>query len=283
MSLLTVVKDPSLFLTKVEPMLIENEAQNNLLLGLLYRAINQKEGLEDYFFAYVEKNDEVVLSFIKTPNQKLIMASSAAIKLDEGRKVVQELLQLNISLPGMIGEKNLVTNFSSIWEEQTHQTINVDMEQLIYKLEVVNRELIGPGTMRIATEQDIDKISKWVFQFSLATPETLSEEDARKIAEETVRASAIYLWVVNDEIVSMARKSRPSLNGIVVSLVYTPDEFRKKGYASSLVATLSQHLLDEGYQFCSLYTDLANLTSNHIYKEIGYKPVAESVMYSFEN
>ena len=31
----------------------------------------------------------------------------------------------------------------------------------------------------------------------------------------------------------------------------------------------------------SLYTDLANPTSNHIYQVIGYEPVTEAVMVSF--
>jgi predicted GNAT family acetyltransferase len=281
MSILTVVKDPSFFLSKVESMLVENEAQNNLILGLLYRSIKLKDEAEDYFFAFVEKNDEVVLCFIKTPNKKLIMANSRPIALDEIRHVVQELLQLNVSIPGMIGEKQLVTDFVSIWQEQTNCKKNVDMEQLIYKLEEVNQNTIGTGEMRQANEQDIVKISHWIYDFSLVTPEELSIEEARNIADESVKAGTIFLWLDNGEVVSMARKSRPSINGIVISLVYTPKEIRKKGYASSLVASLSQHLLNEGYKFCSLYTDLANPTSNHIYKEIGYNPVAESVMYSF--
>jgi predicted GNAT family acetyltransferase len=156
------------------------------------------------------------------------------------------------------------------------------MEQLIYQLEVVNKKVIGVGLMRVASDQDIERITQWIYEFSLVTPDQLSVDAARNLAQESVHAGSIYLWTINNKVVSMARKARPSKNGIVVSLVYTPIEERKKGYASSLVATLSQHLLDEGYQFCSLYTDLSNPTSNHIYREIGYKPIAESVMYSFK-
>ncbi|NLT43149.1 MAG: GNAT family N-acetyltransferase, partial [Anaerolineae bacterium] len=49
------------------------------------------------------------------------------------------------------------------------------------------------------------------------------------------------------------------------------------------VAALSQMLLDRGRRFCFLYTDLANPTSNHIYQEIGYHPVADSVMLRFQD
>ena len=63
--------------------------------------------------------------------------------------------------------------------------------------------------------------------------------------------------------------------------MYTPPQHRGNGYASALVAAQSQWLLDNGYEFCFLYTDLANPTSNAIYERIGYSQVAEAGMYSF--
>jgi len=46
-----------------------------------------------------------------------------------------------------------------------------------------------------------------------------------------------------------------------------------------VVAALSQHLLDEGFSFTSLFTDLANPTSNQIYMNIGYQPLAGQFLY----
>ena len=46
------------------------------------------------------------------------------------------------------------------------------------------------------------------------------------------------------------------------------------------MAALSQLLLDRGYGFCFLYTDLANPTSR-IYQQIGYEPVCDVVEYQF--
>ena len=48
------------------------------------------------------------------------------------------------------------------------------------------------------------------------------------------------------------------------------------------VAELSRNILQSGKEFCTLYTDLANPTSNSIYMKIGYKPVCDSVEYTFE-
>jgi predicted GNAT family acetyltransferase len=64
-------------------------------------------------------------------------------------------------------------------------------------------------------------------------------------------------------------------------MVYTPPEYRRRGYASASVAALSQSLLNQGHQFCFLFTDLANPTANHIYQDIGYQPVGDWHQYSF--
>ena len=45
--------------------------------------------------------------------------------------------------------------------------------------------------------------------------------------------------------------------------------------------TLSQLLLNEGYRHCFLFTDLANPTSNKIYKAIGYEQVCDMDEYGF--
>ena len=44
---------------------------------------------------------------------------------------------------------------------------------------------------------------------------------------------------------------------------------------------VSQYLLDSGRKFCTLFTDLANLTSNHIYQEVGYEAVCDVDEYKF--
>ena len=42
------------------------------------------------------------------------------------------------------------------------------------------------------------------------------------------------------------------------------------------MATLSQAQLDAGKRACNLHTDLANPTSNGVYRRIGYLKIAES-------
>jgi predicted GNAT family acetyltransferase len=70
-------------------------------------------------------------------------------------------------------------------------------------------------------------------------------------------------------------------DGDVVSIATCPrrsarSASRSRGYASALVAGLTQHLLDEGVAFCCINTDLTNPTTNRIYPAIGYRPICDT-------
>jgi hypothetical protein len=119
--------------------------------------------------------------------------------------------------------------------------------------------------------------------------EALQEEAVPDRLEQSVEAflsadpalRGLALWEVDGSPVSMAGYTGPTPHGIRVSYVYTPAEHRRKGYASACVAALSQQLLDRGFDFCFLFTDLHNPTSNHIYQQIGYQPVVDVDSYRF--
>ena len=77
----------------------------------------------------------------------------------------------------------------------------------------------------------------------------------------------------------MAASARPTKRAIAVNGVYTPREWRRRGYATACVAALSELLLQRGFELCVLYTDLSNPTSNSIYTQIGYRPLRDFLMF----
>jgi predicted GNAT family acetyltransferase len=105
--------------------------------------------------------------------------------------------------------------------------------------------------------------------------------DAR-LGTEDPQSRGLYFWV-DGAPVSMAGYTGPTPHGIRVGPVYTPPELRGRGYASALVAQMSQALLDGGRSFCFLFTNLANPTANHIYEQIGYEPVVDMDVYTFSS
>jgi predicted GNAT family acetyltransferase len=138
--------------------------------------------------------------------------------------------------------------------------------------------------LRQATAADLDLVAQWFVDFTeqaLPDIETLTLNEAHEQVKIRIERGMIYLWE-DGEVVSLAGSSRPTPNGIAIGPVYTPPQFRGKGYASSCVAQLSQLLLDQGRSFITLFTDLANPTSNRIYQNIGYRPVCDYTVYRFE-
>lgn len=66
------------------------------------------------------------------------------------------------------------------------------------------------------------------------------------------------------------------------SLAMVATDRRDRGYASALVADVSDFVLTRGDR-CILYTDLDNPTSNSIYRALGYRAVAEALKYRFDD
>jgi uncharacterized protein len=273
----TVYENPQEFLQKTEGFLLKREAENNLPLGLLYQAADPDSPYKNPVLALIERETETLAALIMTPPHYLIW-SAGDIPDDAAAFVLRGLLERNISFPGIVAPKDTAHLIEAEWKKLTGAGSELVMDQRIYILDKVNDLPYAGGTLALASEKDEDLVAGWISGFSRATPEnTLSIEEGRKKARQFIAERSVYLWLADGRPVSMAKKARPTKNGVVVNLVYTPDEERKKGYASACVAALSRELL-KSYKFCSLYTDLANPTSNHIYQEIGYKPVADSVM-----
>ena len=91
----------------------------------------------------------------------------------------------------------------------------------------------------------------------------------------------VAIWE-DGEAVSLSGYGARTPHGIRIGPVYTPPELRGRGYASALVASLTQQLLSGGRDFCFLFTDLANPTSNSIYQRVGYRPVTDIEVWKFE-
>ena len=151
----------------------------------------------------------------------------------------------------------------------------------IYELRQVTTPTGVPGALRVATELDFDLVARWNYGFHQDAGLEGTAEEARESAERWIDDRNAFLWD-DGRPVSMAVKTRHTTHGMTVSGVYTPPEVRRRGYAGACVAALSQQMLDAGWEFCTLFTDLANPTSNSVYQKIGYRPVCDFDEYLFE-
>lgn len=271
------------FTKEVKPFLEKNEAVNNLPLGVLgeiSRNIDRYGDEKPFLGCVIDDKDDIVLVTIMTPPHNLIITGDRHHLEEAIIEAVNYLINANVEIPGVIGAPNVAGMFVNLWTQKTGSNSEVTMDQRIYRLDKVNDIVDNPGKLRKANFHDFDIVKVWVNNFvEDCFGERVSDERAEKTTKHLIDSERLFIWDNNGP-VSMACKMRPTKNGIVVGEVYTPPEHRKKGYGTSCVAALSQMLLDEGYKFCSLYTDLSNPTSNSIYMKIGYKPIEDSTVYS---
>ena len=162
------------------------------------------------------------------------------------------------------------------------------MGQGVFSLERVRPVPQASGRARPAERGDRALILEWLETFTAeALPEeTFDREQTERGVSRRLEAgdgdAGIWLWEDGGHAVALAAYGGPTPDGIRLGPVYTPAEHRRRGYATGLVAAVSSWLLEHGRRRCYLYTDLANPTSNGIYRRIGYEQVAESAEYGYE-
>ena len=273
-----VIDDPGEFLEQAGPLLLEDEARHNLMLGLASTLRDHPQRYPDFRLWLVEKDGEPVGAALRTAPHNLVLARA------RDDSAVDALAQaVDDELPGVVGSVPEVEQFARAWASRNGVTAEVRIAQGVFALERVEPVTDVPGAMRSATSEDRPLLLEWYLAFAVeALP---GEPDEERMASEldhrlTAGDAGIVLWD-DDGAVSMAGFGGSTPNGIRIGPVYTPPELRGRGYASALVAELSSSLLADGRRFCFLYTDLANPTSNRIYERIGYVRVCESAEIEF--
>ncbi len=157
------------------------------------------------------------------------------------------------------------------------------MHSMSYELTMVMfPESMPAGSFQFAQEGHAEILLKYMNDMQDDLNATVRVEYTLEHIHNFIAGKRIGIWLVDDQPVSMAMSNRPpQLRSIGISAVYTPNEYRGKGYASAVVASLSQELLNQGYQRINLFTDLSNPTSNKIYKAIGFKEVCDYQEFKF--
>ena len=269
------------FLARAQSTLEQREAANNLMVGIAVRLHEYPERIKTPpWLATVEDGERLVAAAVMTPPHRLILHAEGDDP-EPLQLLAHTLVADGWRVPGVGGLKDTSRAFAEIWSAVTGRPHRAGMNERIYELRrVIPPEPPVPGRLRVATEDDTALMSDWVWGFIQDAGLDGTVEGAREIAELRIADRDLFIWD-NGGPVSTVTKTRHSTHGIVISLVYTPPAHRNRGYASAAVAALSQQLLDAGWEFCSLFTDLANPTSNSIYQRIGYRPVADFDEYLF--
>jgi predicted GNAT family acetyltransferase len=263
------------FLQKAQDYLEKSEAVNSLMLGICLGLAEHPERIQrPPYLAILEEGGQPAVVAVQTPPQKLVIYSQQPAGVLDWSLLIQNLIDQQHAIPGVVGPAPQVETFAAAWDISNEVSHKPGLHMRIYELTRVISPGFSPGRLRLAIPSDHEIISRWVYAFQLEALGEGSMDQARETARTRIQDGDIFLWEIRQP-VSMAAKARPTRHGVTVNEVYTPPEYRGKGYASSCVASLSHYLLNSGWKFCTLFTDMSNPTSNSIYQKIGYQPVCD--------
>jgi predicted GNAT family acetyltransferase len=190
-----------------------------------------------------------------------------------------------LPLAGVFGPSPEAAAFAVTWRALTGQPARRAVAmQLCRATEIRPPSPAAPGRLRPGAAGDVGTVAGWLAAFN---EEALGEvradpAAAQRVATELVAPGRRQLSIWDDGgPVSMAVAGGFTAHGARIFAVYTPPERRRHGYASACVAEVSRQVLASGRRFACLFHDRANPTAAHIYREIGYEPVAAFDDYRF--
>jgi uncharacterized protein len=268
------------FLDVAGHFLVAREAEHQLILGICGTLRDDPDAYPRApYLATVSADGRVVAAAIQTPPFRLVLS-----EVDD-RRAIDLLVEDTVErdLPGVFGPVDVVRMFIDAWIRRGGRPAAIEQHERSYQLTAVRPGRPTAGGWRVAGLDDRPIVLTWIEAFMLEAFGDVDQEEVQTRTDRWLAGSerTLYLWE-NDGPVSLCGVGYPTPNGIRVGPVYTPPDERGKGYASALVAAVSQAELDAGRRYCFLFTDLANPTSNHIYQAIGYEPVRDVDLWVFE-
>jgi GNAT superfamily N-acetyltransferase len=270
-----LTSDPAEFQATTFPFLEQDPIRHTVILGnVAERAAGTRpaDPSPSYFVSVHDDTGAVLGAAMRTPDRPVHLG---ALRADLAAEVAEAYADLVPELGSVAGDRAAVRAFAERWGELHGTTGTESKGARLHKLEKLT-PLPAEGSPRPMREDDVQVAAEWVsdgFREEFATPDL-------PWAEHQLQRGTMWMWEADGEPVSMVAYHLPLFGVCRVGPVYTPPEHRRHGYAGALTGDVSARILANGNQAC-LYTDLANPTSNKIYAQLGYVPVADFIELTF--
>ncbi|MCL2397417.1 MAG: hypothetical protein FWC93_05050 [Defluviitaleaceae bacterium] len=252
--------DVKAFHADVFDVLMENEAQNLIILGNVIMGAEGRDTFgwrnpANWVMATAANDGRISLVGLMTPPFNLTLYAVGNTVDDAAvQRLMNGLIEANIPVPGVTTEKSLAEAFTAAYCTAKGLDHKIHMSQRIYELTAVNPEIPQIGHFRPARENDMAFLPFWANDFYRLGDSYSHVDENTEMHSYLIDSGTLYILEDNGMAVSMARITREMISVAGVGYVYTPPYFRGQGYAGSVVAQISQLCLDRGFARCVLYT-----------------------------
>jgi hypothetical protein len=264
----TEFDDAAVASVQAHEFLVAFPTQHNVLLTLLDQCREQAVGAR--FWIVVDDGTVAGFAAQTSPELRVGLARMS----DDAIHALADAIAAPV--PGVVGAAADAATFAGHFAEGHDVPVAPFEAQRLYELLRLETVAAAAGRLRLAVASDTPVLVEWTHAFATET-----RTSAGNVSDIVDAVGAERLWVWDDHgPVAMAGASKPAAGVGRVQRVYTPPSRRGAGYATACVEHLSRTLTGRGLR-CVLFTQLANPTSNAIYRRIGYRPVCEVLSYNF--
>lgn len=162
--------------------------------------------------------------------------------------------------------------------------LQLDRREVLYSLaldDLVVPEVLQTGkvTGRPAELRDVDVLARWHVGYEI---EALGEAETKQLwaheramAERAVEEGNTWVLEADGQPVATSAFNSRIWEAVQIGGVWTPPEFRRRGYARCVVAQSLLDARDEGVQMAILFTDEINIPAQKAYTSLGFRHVGD--------
>jgi GNAT superfamily N-acetyltransferase len=184
------------------------------------------------------------------------------------------------ALPGVNSQEDAAVAFATAWQEFAGTGYAVYRRSRLHKLgQLTPPDPAPPGGPRVAGNRDRGLLEEWHGAFAAELNDLRGPIPG--VIADRLSYGGLTLWEVGGRPVAMAGHVRPAAGVVRIGPVYTPPGLRGRGYGAAVTSAVTSAAIEAGASDVVLFTDLANPTSNALYRRLGYQPVGDRAVLSF--
>ena len=271
------------YLNDYEASLMENEAVSQLILYDAYQNRTTPSS-ETCRFGVVLDEDKVLLHYCNVaPHNLEIYAQNKGKDIigPAGALLADYMIGNHIPIAGINAKHEICLAFIEQYRKSVNCTFMEKLGMDIMEIREVNDIKPMEGKHRLATADEVKLVTDWMISFQLeALANEINYENALEKAARLIKESKLHVYEDSEQkIVTMAAATRKLVNGVAIHYVYTPEEYRGKGYAAANIYFMSKEMLEQGNEFCTLFVDRKNPVSTRAYEKVGYQILEDNYEY----
>ncbi|RPK60338.1 hypothetical protein EES43_17205 [Streptomyces sp. ADI96-02] len=278
-----LTEDADAFLARAGDFLRSRPALHTMSLTIaekLRASAASARGVDAPVFGRLERGGEVHATFVQRTSAGSL--SLTPLTREQAGELAARLADLGRSVPAVSGDHDTATAFAEAWQRRTGAMPTLGTRIRLYRLGTLTPPTPFPeGRGRRADAEDLDQVVRWCGEFCDTVGEVPSVDSASWAGSRFSDRHFTFWETPDGAPASMAAVTTMTAGMVRVDPVYTPARLRGRGYAGAVTVEVSRAALAAGATDVVLFAHPDNLTSNALYRRLGFVPVAEWAGYTF--